>query len=156
MKKVKSLLSVLLCISIAIVFTGCTNKTAITADSFITSMTNLGYSVGDAAEQYSEYEHITSAHIAIDSTESYQIEFYEAINDEFANAMYSTNKQDFETENKDSSVRTSVEIGNHCKYTNVHDGKYIIISRIANTIMFAVVDAQYKTAVDEVFKALGY
>lgn len=156
MKTKKLFLLPALFASVMLLFTGCGNKTAATNETFQNTLTEMGYQVQDIKEQYSQYEHITSAYLAVDDTNSYQIEFYETVDEESAKGMFNTNKSNFEESDSIAKVNTSVSAGNHSKYILMANGEYVVISRIANTMIFAHTSEEYKDEVSEVLDSLGY
>lgn len=156
MKKIKSFALIALCLIMAFSFGGCAKKDPVTSQVFDDTMTQSGYTIKDIKEQYSDLDFITEAYLAVDETESYQIEFYVLSDKDRAVKMFEGNKQNFE-ENKDAShLSTSVSAGNHGKYTLTADGEYVLISRIDNTLIFAKTSADYKDAVNTAVEALGY
>ena len=156
MKKIKSFALIALCLIMALSFGGCAKKDPVTSQVFGDTMTQNGYTVKDIKEQYSDLEFITEAYLAVDETESYQIEFYVLSDKDRAVKMFDGNKQNLE-ENKDSThLSTSVSAGNHGKYTLTTDSEYVLISRIDNTMVFAKTAVDYKDAVNTMVETLGY
>lgn len=129
-------------------------KTAISADTFNSSMTDKNYAVVDIINQYNEYDYIKKAYVA--KNDNYQIEFYETSNNDYAIQMYDNNKQTFENEKSDSSIETTKSAKNYSVYSLTVNGKYKYISRIDNTIIYINADKEYKDEIKEVIKELGY
>ena len=139
MKKVKRLLMGVLCFVVLFTLTGCGNKTSITSEDFKSKMESKGYTVQDATSQMSEYDYINQVYIAISSDSTYQIEFYELSDSDYASSFFNNNKKTFE----DSKSLTT-------------NGKFKVVSRIDNTVIYLNVDDDYKSSVKDVLKDLGY
>lgn len=131
-------------------------KTSITASSFYTTMSQKGYSVQDANSQFSEYDYIKQVYIAASKDYSYQIEFYELLDDSYAISFYNNNKSIFESSKGNTSAETSVGLKNYSKYTLSSNGKYMVVSRIDNTVIYVKVDDSYKDTVKSILNELGY
>ncbi len=156
MKKVKRLLMGVLCFVVLFTLTGCGNKTSITSADFKSKMESKGYTVQDATSQMSEYDYINQVYIAISSDSTYQIEFYELSDSDYASSFFNNNKKTFENSKSSGSAETSVSAGNNAKYTLTTNGKFKVVSRIDNTVIYLNVDDDYKSSVKDVLKDLGY
>lgn len=133
------------------------DKTAITAEEFKDKMEAKGYVIGDVTEQFEEYkDYIKKAYIAANEEITYQIEFYEILNSEYASSFFSLNKQVFENLEKKMAAETSVNLKNYSVYTLSTDSKYRVLSRIDNTVVYINVDNQYKDVVKSILEELGY
>lgn len=131
-------------------------KKSITASSFYTTMSQKGYNVQDANRQFAEYNYIKQAYIAINKDNSYQIEFYELLDDSYATSFYNNNKFIFESSKGNASAETNVGFNNYSKYTLSSNGKYMVVSRINNTVIYVNVDDNYKDTVKDILDELGY
>ena len=131
-------------------------KTSITASDFYTTMSQKEYNVQDSSNQFSEYNYVKQAYIAVSKNNSYQIEFYELEDDSYATQFYNNIKSIFESSKGTNSVESNVELKNYSKYTLSSNGKYMIVSRIDNTVIYVNVDNNYKDAVNSLLKDLGY
>lgn len=156
MKRVKQLLMGLMCFVVLFTLTGCGNKTAITSDDFKSKMESSGYTVQEATNQMSDYDYIKQVYIAISSDSTYQIEFYELSDNDYASSFFNNNKKTFEDSKSSGSTETSVSVGNNEKYTLTNNGKFKVVSRIDNTVIYLNVDDNYKSSVKDVLKNLGY
>lgn len=123
MKRVKQLLMGLMCFVVLFTLTGCGNKTAITSDDFKSKMESSGYTVQEATNQMSDYDYIKQVYIAISSDSTYQIEFYELSDNDYASSFFNNNKKTFEDSKSSGSTETSVSVGNNEKYTLTTNGK---------------------------------
>lgn len=132
-------------------------KTPITAEEFKTKLESKGYITADATYQYSEYDYIKQVYIAANNDYSYQIEFYELSNVDYAMNFYNTNKNIFEsTKGSSINAETNVELKNYAKYTLSVNGKYKVISRINNTVIYIDVEDNNKDTVKKVLEEIGY
>ncbi len=131
-------------------------KTPITASNFYTTMSQKGYNLLDANSQYSDYNYIKQVYLAISEDYSYKIEFYELLDDSYATSFYNTNKSIFESSKGNAAAETNVELNNYSKYTLLANDKYMVISRIGNTVMYVNVDNDYKDTVNSLLDELGY
>lgn len=156
MKKLKTSALIFLCLLTAFSFGGCAKKEPITSQMFSDTMTQNGYTIVDIKEQYSDIEFITEAYLAVDESESYQIEFYVLTDNDRAENMFEGNKQEYEQNKGSSYTGNSYNVGNHSKYTLTADGMYVLISRIDNTMIFVKSAADYKDAVNDAVDVLGY
>ena len=155
MKRVKQLLMGLMCFVVLFTLTGCGNKTAITSDDFKSKMESSGYTVQEATNQMSDYDYIKQVYIAISSDSTYQIEFYELSDNDYASSFFNNNKKTFEDSKSSGSTETSVSVDNNEKYTLTTNGKFKVVSRIDNTVIYLNVDDNYKSSVKDVLKNLG-
>lgn len=157
MKKLKSLLAIALCITCLLGFSGCgKKKTSITADEFCSKLESKGFIVSDSTSAYSQYKDITESYIAISSNYKYQIEFIVADSTSGATYLYNTNKNIFEQSKGSFSKNKSIEMANYATYSILTNGKYQVVSRIDNTLVYANVDEQYKDDVQSILSELGY
>lgn len=157
MKKARYVLISLLCVMALIGFTGCgKNKNAISADEFCTKIENKGFLTTDSTAQYASSKEITESYIAISKDYSYQIEFVVLDSTSAAQSMFSKNKSIFESEKGSSNLTSSKELANYSKYTLKTNGKYKVVSRIDNTLIYINADAEYKDEIDSILDELGY
>lgn len=146
---------ILVSICALFLLTGCGDKVALTSTEFNNKMTEKGYNVVNVKEQF-EYDYITDALVAVSSDKKYQIEFYVLSTDDYAASFYGNNKTIFENSKTSNNTETSVNLGNHSKYTLTTNGKFKVVSRIKNTVIYLNVDEVYKNEVKDVLKSLGY
>lgn len=129
-------------------------KTSITAETFKSIMENKGYTILDAKYQFAEYDFVQKVYLAM--KENYQIEFYEMQDNQNAVDFYNNNVNIAEQSKATSSANTQVNGKNYNKYTLSSNGKYKVISRINNTVVYLNVDTQYKDSVKTILDELGY
>ena len=155
MRKFKRIALALVLFMSIFVVTGCKERKPITTQEFQKQMENKGYSIYDASSQFSNYDFVKEVYIA--KGDNYQIEFFVFENDERAKNAFEENKENFE--NKKGSVTTnqvSVSTNNFDKYHLVSNNKYMTVSRINNTMIFATVDSSLRSTVLKDIEDLGY
>jgi len=131
-------------------------KTSISAKDFNDIMEDKDYVIMETTSQFAQYEnYVSESYVAI-KDDDYQIEFYELSNEENAIDMYATNKIRFETSKGNSSAVTNFDFKNYSKYTLTTNGKYKVLSRIDNTLIYIDVDKDYKDIVKDLLKEIGY
>lgn len=134
--------------------TGCINKKSISSNEFKNIMKEKGYSIYDATSQFSDYDYVLKAYLALKS--DHQIEFYELSDNDNAKSFYKRNKSIFEDSKEDIYSQYNSSIGNHSKYTLKTGGKYKVVSRIDNTVIYLNVDEKHKDSVKDILEYLGY
>lgn len=149
------ILGVIVTILLLFVFLG-KNKTPMTASQFITTMEQKGFLVNDATSQFSEYNYVKQVYVAAPSDYSYKIEFYELQDDSYATQFYNNNKSSFESSKGNASGETSVSMKNYSKYSLSTNGKFQVVSRIDNTVVYLNVNSDYKDNAKDLLKELGY
>ncbi len=160
MKKPVKIILIVLLVIIAIVGVIFVNlnkeKNSITASSFKNSMEQKGYVVTNANSQFSEYDYVKQVYVASSNEYNYKIEFYELSDDSYATYFYNNNKSIFESSKGSASAETSVALNNYSKYTLSSNGKYMVVSRIDNTVIYVDADDNYKENVKTILDELGY
>lgn len=151
MKKFKYLV---LCFFMIFFMTGCFNKKSISSNEFKSIMNDKGFDVQDATSQFSNYNYVNRAYIALNK--DYQIEFYELSDEEKAKSFYETNKTIFEDSKENGYSQFNNSVGNHSKYTLKTGGKYKVVSRIDNTVVYLNVLEEYKDEIKDILNDLGY
>lgn len=131
-------------------------KESMTASEFKNLMQEKGFVVSDATSQFSEYGYVEQVYVAAPSGYAYKIEFYELSNEDYAISFYNNNKSIFESSKGNASGETSVSMKNYSKYTLSTGGKYKVVSRIDNTVVYLNVDSSHKDTVKDLLKELGY
>lgn len=146
---------------IVLLIAGCSfvlfkSKTAITSNEFKSKMEEKGYTVIDYTYQFEEYSFVKKVYAAVDGNMTYQIEFFEFEDENRAMNAFKENKSTFEEAKTGTSSNSEVNGTNHSKYTQNSGGKYSVVSRIANTLLYANVNDADSLAVKSVMEELGY
>lgn len=131
-------------------------KNSITVEEFKSAMKNKGYIIIDVREQFASYDYIKDAYIAMTDNGEYQIEFYKMSDKENAVMFYEHNKSVFESSKSSSSAQTNNDMKNYSKYTLQSNNKYMVISRIEDTVVYVNVDSKYKDNIKDILKEIGY
>jgi len=131
-------------------------KTPIAASSFKSTMEQKGYTVVDTNSQFAGYDYINQAYLAESSDGSYQIEFYETSDESYAINFYNNNQARFESSKGSASSESNVNLKNSSKYTLSSNGKFMVVSRIDNTIIYVNTDEKNKDNIKDILKELGY
>lgn len=131
-------------------------KESMTATEFKTLMQEKGFVVSDATSQFSDYDYVKQVYVAAPSDYSYKIEFYELSNLDYATMFYNNNKSIFESSKGNASGETNVSMKNYSKYSLSTNGKFKVVSRIDNTVIYLDVNSNQKDTVKDLLKELGY
>lgn len=144
-------------ITILLIFTGCKKeeRKPITSDSFKLVAESIDYEIKDVTNDLDNNKGVSSALIAMVKNK-YQIEYYTLESNEIAQKMYDRNKERFESIKEDKDKADITENDNYSEYKLLTKGKYKLLSKIDNTIVYADVDEQYKDSVINFAKQLGY
>lgn len=138
--------------------TGCgEEKVAVEPTTFISTMKEAGADVNDQTETMEKISSATSVQVAY-MEEQYQIEYYEFGEETDASYLYSASVEQLEDAAEAASgvTKTNVNTGSHGKYTISMDGKYVVVSKIGNTVMYATATSDYKDTVKELLEQMGY
>lgn len=150
----KKLLFVLILLS-TLFITGCTTKETLEPNQFKTQIEKKGFIVVD---QTSAVIHLNAdlnySYIATTPDERYAIEYYSFNGESGAQAFYAQKHADITATG--GQVSTELNQGNYQKYTLNHNGKYTIISRISNTVVFVHADKNYMEEINIIVKDVGY
>lgn len=158
MKRSKKILLTVICFLSMILSTGCLNKTALTAQDFKNTLEQHNYELIDITEEMKNkidgYNYVRQAYIA--KNNNYQIEFYEIVDEDYAKAFFDKNKRIFEQSKGISSIEMSNTLTNSEKYSLKTGGRYMVISRIENTVVYVNASDTYKKEIDEALKEINY
>lgn len=131
-------------------------KKAITLEEFEAKVKEKGYMVISAKDQFEDYEYIETAKLAVSNDYSHKIEFYELTNENYASNFFENNKRNFEKVKTTASIETNIQGKNYATYILKANGKYMLVSRIENTVIYVHVQDTAEQKVKEVIKELGY
>jgi len=156
MKKAITIILALVMLCSMFTLVGCKEKVSITAENYKAIMAEKGYKIGDATSQFAEIDEITRVYIAAKDDGSYQIEFYELTTPEAATGMFNGNKNIFEQSAGSASAKSSMSAANYNSYKLTTGGKYKVLSRIDNTLIYIDASAEYKDEIKTVLDEIGY
>lgn len=159
MKRKLTLAAIAMILTIALCLTGCSSRTALTADSFSEAITAAGYTVTDVTEEYSDYSEIVSARRASPSDGTgtgFDVLFFVYTDSESAGMLFDGAKALLEENAGSSRSYTSVDLFNYQKYTISSGGSYNLLSRIDNTLIYISTSSDRSASVKELIEQLGY
>lgn len=153
MKKLSIYFLIILCLFI----TGCgedKEKVVVTTNGFDMVLTNKGFTVTDNMSTYSDADYILEAKKAV--LDDIEIEFIK-----YSNSDYAKKVQDKQIENfillKSTGAHEGKEEGNnYYKYFLVSNNRYMINTRVDDTLVFCKTMLEDKEIVEEVYNELGY
>lgn len=155
-KTLKVLFIIAICFTSLFCFSGCgKKKNAISADDFYSKMEKRNFVIKDSKSEYSSHNEIVRSYVAAPQDLSFQIEFIELDTESSAKNMFTSNQRIFQ-DTSSSKLETSVSVANYSKYTVEVNGKYKVISRIDNTLVYVDADLKYKDNVNNLLEDLGY
>ena len=131
-------------------------KNSISSADFDTIMTQKEFSVRDATHQFSDFGYMKQVHFATSVDESLQIDFYETKDDESAIRFFRQKREQMELSKGNVSAQTSAEFKNNAKFTLSSNGKYKVVSRINNTVIYVSADEVNKDTIKTILKEIGY
>jgi hypothetical protein len=156
MKTRTRLILLVLIVVLALLLSACKAMTPTTPDTFISTMESFGYTVTDSTDQFESQNEtdIEAAYFA--SNGSIQFAFLFCSSSDQALDMYSSSVESFKDKMTSNNMSTSVNFGNHSKYTLDNGTEYMASSRIEDTVVVVTADNVNKSEIKEVLKALGY
>ena len=128
-------------------------KRLITAEQFKEIMESKEYTIYDITKQYPNF---TMVYVAKNSTNNYQIEFYENDYTSESIQVYNSLVNDIESEKNESQNYSDMKFKNYAKHTLSANGKYMVVSRIENTVVYAEVDESFEDEVNNLLDEIGY
>lgn len=131
-------------------------KEDIDSREFKEYMSNAGYVITDATNQFPGVGTLGKVYVAVDTLDGYQIEFYEFYDLEAAEMFYANNKKIFEESEDDSVLKSHVDGTNHHKYVLKTKYKYKVLSLVDNTVIYINAIDDAKEEIDEILEELGY
>ncbi len=155
--KKKIILGVILCLTVLLTMTGCFNKKEVTAEEFSDKASEYGLKVEDQSEDYKEddEQRITKAVMGY-SDNDWQVEYYELASEDYSRQLYNLARTDIEEARSSGSSNTTINIGNHQKYSQTGDGKYFVVSRIGKTVVYVETSDSNKKDVNAFLKTIKY
>lgn len=133
-----------------------TPREPITVMEFKTIMQSKGYNVYDAKNEFLYHAYIKNVYMAEAKDSSYKIEFYEFFDKEHADLFFKNRKSSIEDLKSKSLSQHTVNINNFSKYALELEEKYIVISRIDNTIIYVDTNAMNKENIKNILDEIGY
>lgn len=152
MKKLFSILLIVVCLFL----TGCGSKSkvAVSLDNFDTVLTDSDFTVDDNMITYSDVDYITGARIA--KYNNISIEMVSYSDNEHAKMVQDKQIQNFGLRKSTGAHEKTEKGDNFYKYFLVSNNRYMISTRVDNTLIFCQTLLENKDTVDKVLEKLGY
>ncbi|MDR3363388.1 MAG: hypothetical protein LBS91_00320 [Clostridiales Family XIII bacterium] len=157
MNKTKKLAACIVLVLSIVLFaaTGCSSKTAISADDFSAAANEAGYSVSDITGQYVEDAGSASIKIIGFDEGGIHVEFFEMDTAERANEVYASSVDTIKAQKSGSEVSSEVN-GKYSKYSSTFDGIYHIAELVGTTVVYANCDKADAETLDGLMESIGY
>ena len=138
MKKFRFRLSCLLMAAVLSVslLTGCSKKEPVSTTDFETAAIQKGYIVQDGSDFFKDYDYFKLVTLAAPQDKAFQIEFYELNDEAVAKSFYDSNKNNFVMMKGDESFETNDSGKNYEIYKLETYGKFMMIERVDNTVIY--------------------
>lgn len=140
-------------------FTACKKeeeeKKPISGDSFKLVAEGDKYTTKDVTKNFKSNSGILEAIVAAVENQ-YQVEFYTLEDSKTAQKMYDRNKKRFENIKSSLDKAEVTETDNNSEYRISTNGRYMLLNKIDNTLIYANVEDKYKENVTTLIKQLGY
>lgn len=151
------ILTAAFCLILALVCGACAqSKTAVTSKDFISKAASLGLNTQDTTSTYAQYDHVvnsTSAGRVEGAAIAWQADFVTVNAADKAEAMFETNKDNFDQLSGNMSMISS---GNYNTYEKTGDGQFMYLCRVDKTLLYIKVAEKYKDEAKQLIEALGY
>ena len=154
--KFKNILVCLL-LSFCLLMTGCrTNisKTIVTVDEFNNAAVNQGFVVYDNTELYDNVNYIVNSTVAV--IDDLEIEMVEYIDSEHASKAQENHIESFKLLKTTGALVNKNKGINYYSYSLVSNNRYMISTRVDNTLIFCKVMLTEKDKVTDLLNELGY
>ena len=137
--------------------TGCGSKTPVSSSAFETAATQKGYIVQDGTDFFAAYDYIKLVTLATPQDKAFQIEFYELNDDAVAKSFYDSNKNNFLMMKGDECLESSDSGKNYDIYKLETFGKFMMIERVDNTVIYVhSTDSANKTTIEAFLEEIKY
>ena len=153
MKKLSIYFLVIMCLFI----TGCGNnkkKDIISLNDFDKILTDNGFTVSDNMNNYSSVDYIVEAKIAV--MDDIEIEMVKYTTNDYATAVQDNQIESFNLLKSTGAHEDKEKGSNYYKYVLVSNNRYMINSRVDNTLVFCKTLLENKEKVEKVYSILGY
>ena len=154
----KRVLRVMLLIITIMIVSGCSLfKKALTASEFKNKIKHKNFVIADVSSQFPSKNNITRAYVTTDPDFKYQIEYYEFKTEDSAKKMFNNNVIDIKSKiNKNDTKKSKDYINEQNEYKIKSKGRYYVVIRRKNTMIYVDEDATYKKDIDKIIDFLKY
>ncbi len=146
---------ILILLIIIFLITGCTTKESMHYDTFVKTMEARNFKIVDMTSiAIQSNKGVEYCYYATNYDERYTIEYYSFDSEMSAQAFYAQKQVEFTSTGAQAS--TELNSGNYSKYAQTFKGKYGVVSRVSNTVVYLNVNSDYSQEVKELLKDIGY
>lgn len=159
MMKINKKLCVAVVLVCMMVFAGCGKpKEKISVDAFVSHMEQAGLTMMEQSDDIADDSGIIEVQVALAEDNLYQVEFYQLDGVENAHYFYNAAKDGIEESygEANGNVKTNVSASNYDKYTMSIEGRYYIVSRIDDTLVYVIASGDSKDIVKALVEEIGY
>lgn len=154
--KVRSL-SICLLLGLCLFMTGCGEdkvKTVATLDMFDNVTTNKGFTIVDDLEEYENVSYILDSKLA--TYDDIEIQMIEYSDNESAIKVQESQIESFDLLKSTGAHVKKDKGSNYYSYVTVSNNRYMVSTRVDNTLIFCKVMLEDKELVEEILNELGY
>lgn len=146
---------IILCIMmLLLICTGCKRREALTKEEFTSIMENNNYTVTDNIANYISKLNIKEAYLA--SNDNYYLEYFIYDSTDTAKSYFADYQYNYEEIKEQDSPETVDNMGDTAKYTLIIDGRYVVLSRVNNSLIVVDVNDTFRREIKNILKELGY
>ncbi len=131
-------------------------KKVISDSDFINYMEEHGYEVNDVTNKSKKNDDLVKSYTAIDNKTNLQVTYHELSDEKRAKTFYDNYISIFFVPTDKSSSNENINKNNYSKYILSTNDKYICISRVDNTIIYAQVESKDKDTIKTIFDDFSY
>ncbi len=150
MNKIKKIAVYLIIFVFCVVLSGCSNTNVLTGENFKEKLESMGYNVRDVTDAF-ETGTVEEAYLAVKKDIVIQFRILE--DEEKAIDVYEQMKKDLEEKGNNSSNNSN---NNKDKFVMNIENRYIVLTRVGNTILYSDVGNHNKKEVENNLNELGY
>ena len=138
--------------------TGCSqSKDPVSTGTFESAAQQKGYIVQDGTDFFAAYDYVKLVTLASPQDKAFQIEYYELNDEAVAKSFYDSNKSNFIMMKGDECLETTDSGKNYEVYKLEMYGKFMMIERVENTVIYVhSTDSSNKTAIETFLKEINY
>ena len=154
-RRLMTLVGVLVLVGCLFCLTGCFSKQSVSPSVFTDKMENAGYTITDISDQY-DIDIAEKVLLAVDPTETYQIEYFLQSSEEQAERSFRDNVAIMEENKGNISSSFSSNGQNFHKESLDSNGEYWVVCQVDRTFVYAHVSKEQKADVNKALDLLGY
>lgn len=150
-------LSVCLLMIMCLFMTGCGEdkvKVAVTTEQFESVLVNKTFSVDSNMAMYGNADYITDSKKAI--LNNIEIEMVTYTDGEYAKKVQESQIESFNLLKNTGAYEEKIKGDNYYRYVLVSNGRYMISTRVDDTLIFCKTLLENKETVEAIYEELGY